>query len=81
MKRTQAVVLGLEARLLADSRCGTTDVEGTHRQLRARLADGLCGDHADCLADSTSRPDAQVTSVTLTQTPRFDSQVGAGAGS
>ena len=29
----------------------TTGVEGTHRQLRAGLADGLCGDDADGLAD------------------------------
>ena len=29
------------------TRCHTTGVEGTHRQLRSGLADGLCGDNTD----------------------------------
>ena len=35
--------------LLETSR--TTDVERTHRKLRSRLTDRLCGDNADSLAD------------------------------
>lgn len=32
----------------------TAGVERTHRELRARLADGLCGNRTDSLAVSTS---------------------------
>src|SRR5262249_49191318 len=40
------VVLGIEARLLADARGRAADVEGTHGELRSRLADGLRRDDA-----------------------------------
>jgi hypothetical protein len=36
---------------LEAARCNTTDVEGTHRELRARLADGLGRDDADGVAN------------------------------
>src|SRR6185312_14444741 len=41
------------------------DVEGAHGQLRARLADGLGGDHADRFADVHADAARQVTSVAL----------------
>jgi hypothetical protein len=31
--------------------CDTSGVEGTHRELRARFADRLCGDDADCFTE------------------------------
>ncbi|KAF5292251.1 hypothetical protein FQR65_LT20319 [Abscondita terminalis] len=37
--------LGFHAGRDGGARCGTTDVEGTHGQLRAGFADGLGGDH------------------------------------
>ena len=44
-----------------DAAGDTTGVERAHRQLRARLADGLRGDDADRLAHaSTSAPRAEV---------------------
>jgi len=46
--------------MLADARGGAADVEGAHRQLRARLADGLRRDHTDRFAASTSRPVARL---------------------
>src|SRR3712207_8349505 len=41
----------------------TTGVEGPHRQLRARLADGLGGDDADRLADVDRAPGRQRPAV------------------
>jgi hypothetical protein len=38
-------------------------VERTHRQLRARFADRLCRDHADCFADVHQRAAAEVAAV------------------
>ena len=58
-----AVVLGVEVRLLGDARCGTTDVEGTHGELRARLADGLRSDDADCFAQLDQSARGEVTAV------------------
>ncbi len=58
-----AVVLGIEARLLADSRSRTADVEGTHRELRSRLADGLRRDDARGLAQLDQSAGSQVASV------------------
>jgi len=46
-----AVVLGIEARLLGNSRSRTADVEGTHGELRSRLADRLSGDDAGGFAE------------------------------
>ena len=40
-----------------------TDVERTHRELRARLADRLRGDDADRLADVDHVPARQVAAV------------------
>src|SRR5262249_51303424 len=56
-------VLGIEARLLGDSRCSTTDVEGTHWELRSGLADGLGRDHADSLAQLDHAARGKVTAV------------------
>jgi hypothetical protein len=45
-------------------RC-TTDVEGAHGQLRSRLADRLCSDHADRFADVDRRTTTEVAAITL----------------
>src|SRR6187431_1240598 len=45
------------------ARCRTTDVEGTHRELRARLANRLSRDDADCLADVDAVAAGQVAPV------------------
>ncbi len=58
-----AVVLGIEARLLRNSRCRTTDVEGTHRELRSRFADGLRRDDAGGLAQFDQPARSQVAAV------------------
>src|SRR4029077_1028054 len=52
-----SVVLGVETRLFGNPRSGTADVEGTHRELRSGLADGLGRDHASGFTqlDQTSR--------------------------
>ena len=59
----RAVVLGIEARLLGDSRCRTADVEGTHRELRSRLADRLRGDDAGSFAEFDQPSGSQVAAV------------------
>src|ERR1019366_6108022 len=59
-----AVVLGIEARLFADSRSRTADVEGTHGELGSRLADGLRHDHARGLAQLDQAAGSQVAPVT-----------------
>ena len=46
-----ALVLDFHVAGSSRTRSGTTDVEGTHRQLRARLTDGLGGDDADRFTD------------------------------
>ena len=56
-------VAGLEGRLLGDSRRRAADVERAHRQLRARLADGLGGDDADGLAEFDQPARRQVAAV------------------
>ena len=56
-------VLGFQTRLLGDSRCRTADVEGTHRELRARLADGLRCDDAGSLAQFDQAAGGQVAAV------------------
>ena len=58
-----ADVLGIEARLLGDSRCRTTDVEGTHRELGSRLADGLRRDDAGGFAQFDEASGSQVAAV------------------
>src|SRR5205807_229176 len=58
-----AVVLGIKVRLLRDTRCRTTDVEGTHRELGARLADGLRSDDADSFAEFHGAAGGQVAAI------------------
>src|SRR5262249_3667305 len=53
------------ARLLGAALGGTADVEGTHGELRARLADRLGGDDAHRLADVDGRAAGQVAAVAL----------------
>src|SRR5512135_467085 len=48
-----------------DSAGRTADVEGPHRQLRARLADRLCRDHADRLTQIHHLACGQVAPVAL----------------
>src|SRR5437763_1546713 len=43
--------------------CRATDVERPHRELRARLADRLRGDHTDRFADVDEMPAAQIATV------------------
>ncbi len=47
------------------TRCGTTDVERAHRELRARLTDRLRGDDAHGLALVDAMATAEITTVTL----------------
>src|SRR6185436_1543224 len=56
---------GFVTRLLGHARGRTTDVERTHRELRARLADGLGGDDADRLADVHAVTAREVSAVAL----------------
>ena len=53
----------------------TAGVEGTHGQLRTRLADGLGGDDADRLADRDRLAVGQVGAVAF----RADAVLGAGS--
>ena len=72
----ETVGLGVLRGLLADPGRRTADVERTHGELRAGLADGLRRDHADRFAALHQPSGRQVAAVAqLTQTPRFDSQV------
>src|SRR5581483_10104504 len=57
------IVLGIQSRLLGDSRCRTTDVEGTHRKLRSGLADRLSRDYARRLAELNQTSRCQVAAV------------------
>src|SRR6185436_1083961 len=50
-------------RLLGNARCGTADVEGTHRELRAGLADRFRGDDADRFADLDELAAREVAAV------------------
>ncbi len=58
-----AGVLGLDVRGIRDARCRSADVEGTHGELGARLADGLCRDDADGFAHLDHLARAEVTAV------------------
>ncbi len=60
-----AVILGLHDRLLEGAGGGAADVEGTHGQLRAGLADGLGGDDADRLAELDRQAGGQVAAIAL----------------
>ncbi len=58
-----------DARRDRRTRCCTTDVEGTHRQLRARLTDRLRRDYTNCLARVDQRATTKITAIALaTQT-------------
>ena len=58
-----ARVLGLVLGGLDDAAGGAADVEGPHRELRARLADRLGGDDADRLAQLGQAAGAEVAAV------------------
>ena len=49
---------------------GAADMEGTHGELGARLADGLRGDHADRFADVDQMAAAEVTAISTSSTRR-----------
>ena len=57
--------LGLDDGLLEGTRSDPTDVERTHRELRAGLADGLGGDDADRFADLGHAIGGEVHAVAL----------------
>jgi|SRR5438045_8051772 hypothetical protein len=61
----RAVVLSFDDRLLEGLRSRSTDVEGTHRQLRAGFTDGLRGDNADSFTELHELTRRQVTSVAM----------------
>jgi hypothetical protein len=75
----RAVGLGLELARRRGTRCRTTDVEGPHGELGARLADRLRGDHADGFADVDHVAAAEVAAVALAAQAiaRFAGQRGA----
>src|SRR5581483_59707 len=58
-------VARLERRLLGATARGAADVEGAHRELRARLADRLRRDDADRLAEIDHVPPGEVAAVAL----------------
>ncbi len=62
-------VLEVDAVLLGDLRRRAADMEGAHRQLRSRLADGLGGDDAHRLADLHRAAGRQVAAVALAAHP------------
>src|SRR6185437_13062718 len=74
-----AVRLGIQSRLLGDSRCRTTDVEGTHRELRSGFADRLCRDNACSFTECNQSSRSQVAAVAhdANATLRLASQHGA----
>src|SRR5207245_5575482 len=61
----EALVAGVERRLLGAPARRAADVEGPHRELRARLADRLRGDDADRLAEVDEVPARQIAPVAL----------------
>src|SRR6185369_1904268 len=63
MEADRALVAHFDARSGSRSRRRATDVERAHRELRARLADRLCGDDADSLADADRTTAAEVTAI------------------
>ena len=58
-------VFHLNAGLCRRTRCRTTDVERTHRQLCTRFTDGLCRDNPDCLTLVDDVATSQVTTVAV----------------
>ena len=70
MEAQRALVADLDVAGCRGPRGRTTDVEGTHRQLRAGLADRLRRDHADRLADVDQPAARQIAPVALASTRR-----------
>src|SRR5208337_3398327 len=58
-----AGILGFKYGLLNNLACRTADVERSHRELRARLADGLGGYDTDSLADIYEFAAAEVSTI------------------
>ncbi|VGQ01030.1 hypothetical protein SB00610_04939 [Klebsiella quasipneumoniae subsp. similipneumoniae] len=58
-------VFHLDAGFSSRTRCRTTDVERTHRQLCTRLTDGLCRDNADSLTFVDDVATRQVTTIAV----------------
>src|SRR5271168_3305080 len=65
MQPHEAFVARLQSGLLGAPAGGTTDMEGAHRKLRARLANRLRGHDADGLAHVDLMTAAKVAAVTL----------------
>ncbi|MNC33095.1 hypothetical protein D3C75_814770 [compost metagenome] len=65
-------VLNLNAGFSSRTRCRTTDVERTHRQLSTRFTDGLCRDNPDCFTFVDDVATRQVTTIAV----RTDAEVG-----
>src|SRR5438477_729440 len=59
-----AIVFRFDDRLLKGLTGRAADVEGSHGQLRSRLANGLRGDNADCFAHFHELASREVASVT-----------------
>ncbi|VTP62308.1 Uncharacterised protein [Leclercia adecarboxylata] len=55
----------LDAGFSSRTRCRTTDVERTHRQLCTRLTDGLCRDNADSFTFVDDVATRQVTTIAV----------------
>src|SRR5437879_13567182 len=64
-----AGVLGFQTRLLGYAACRSADVEGTHRQLRSRLADRLICDHAHSLADFQEFGRCEISAIATAASP------------
>ena len=58
-----AVELGFDLRLFEPGSGGATDMEGTHGELGAGLADGLRGDNADGFAQLDLGAGGQVAAI------------------
>ena len=58
-------VFHLDAGFSSRTRCRTTDVERTHRQLCTRLTDGLCRDNADSFTFVDDVATRQVTTIAV----------------
>ena len=69
-----ALAARLDVRLLDAPRRRAADVEGPHRELRARLADRLRGDHADRLAEVHELAARQIAPVALARRRRAASR-------
>ena len=63
IEANRAIVLRLDDRLLEGLAGGAADMKRPHGQLRARLADRLCGDDADCFAKFDKLASREIASV------------------